>query len=281
MTPRATMRLQFHRASPSPMPSALVPYFARLGISHLYASPITTARAGSMHGYDVIDPTRVNPELGGEAALRRLVAALRAAGLGLILDIVPNHMAVGAENAWWFDVLQARPRQPLRALLRHRLGCRGRRAARQGAAAGARQAAARGAARRRDHARARSGRRRRALFPAALSDRRRTSSDGEPLEAVLSRQHYRLAWWRIANDEINWRRFFDINELVGLRMEDPEAFEDVHALIFRLYAEGLIDGVRVDHVDGLADPAALLPRAARAPRRADRRTAGRRAARRA
>ena len=76
----------------------------------------------------------------------------------------------------------------------------------------------------------------------------------ESLEAVLARQHYRLAWWRVANDEINWRRFFDINELVGLRMENSEAFEETHALIFRLYAEGMIDGVRVDHIDGLADP---------------------------
>src|SRR5439155_7144019 len=78
---------------------------------------------------------------------------------------------------------------------------------------------------------------------------------GDDLEAVLARQHYRLAWWRVANDEINWRRFFDINELAGLRMENPEAFESVHALVFRLYAEGIIDGVRVDHIDGLSDPA--------------------------
>ena len=109
MAPRATYRLQFHKGFTFADAERLVPYFARLGISHVYASPITTARAGSMHGYDVIDPTRVNPELGGEEALRKLVAALRAAGLGLIVDIVPNHMAVGAENAWWFDVLRHGP----------------------------------------------------------------------------------------------------------------------------------------------------------------------------
>ena len=102
-----------------------MPYFARLGISHLYASPITTARAGSMHGYDVIDPTRVNPELGGEEALRKLVAALRGAGLGLIVDIVPNHMAAGAENAWWMRCAAAWAAEPLCALLRHRLECGG------------------------------------------------------------------------------------------------------------------------------------------------------------
>ncbi|MGE0775998.1 MAG: alpha-amylase family glycosyl hydrolase, partial [Sphingomonadaceae bacterium] len=98
--PRATMRLQFHQDFRFADAEALVPYFARLGISHIYASPITTARPGSKHGYDVINPAHVNPELGGEGELRSLVTALRSAGLGLIVDIVPNHMAVGAENAW-------------------------------------------------------------------------------------------------------------------------------------------------------------------------------------
>ena len=106
MIPRSTMRLQFHKGFTFADAEAHIPYFARLGVSHLYASPITTARPGSMHGYDVIDPTRVNPELGGEDALKRLVTALRSAGLGLIVDIVPNHMGVGSGNAWWFDVLR-------------------------------------------------------------------------------------------------------------------------------------------------------------------------------
>jgi hypothetical protein len=109
----------------------------------LYASPITTARPGSMHGYDVIDPTRVNPELGGEEALRKLVAALRAAGLGLIVDIVPNHMAAGAENAWWFDVLRHGPRAATRPISTSTGSAEDASAARQGAAAGARQASAR------------------------------------------------------------------------------------------------------------------------------------------
>ena len=103
--PRATMRLQFHRGFTFADAEALVPYFAALGISHLYASPIMTARPGSTHGYDSIDPTRVNPELGGEEGLRRLVAELRRHELGLIVDIVPNHMAVASGNAWWIDVL--------------------------------------------------------------------------------------------------------------------------------------------------------------------------------
>ena len=254
MTPRATTRLQFHKGFTFADAERLVPYFERLGISHVYASPVTTARAGSMHGYDVIDPTRVNPELGGEAALRRFVTALRAAGLGLIVDIVPNHMAVGSENAWWIDVLRHgrasryasyfdidwdTEDDALRGkVLLPVLGKPLRDALRDGEITLAREA---------DEHVARYFQQR---FPIAGD-----VGESESLEAVLARQHYRLSFWRVANDEINWRRFFDINELAGLRMEHPSCFEDVHALIFRLYAEGLVNGVRVDHVDGLADPA--------------------------
>jgi (1->4)-alpha-D-glucan 1-alpha-D-glucosylmutase len=105
-TPRATQRLQFHHGFTFADAEALVPYFADLGISHLYASPIATARKGSSHGYDVIDPSTVNPELGGEDALRCLVATLKRHGLGLIVDIVPNHMAASLDNAWWADVVK-------------------------------------------------------------------------------------------------------------------------------------------------------------------------------
>src|ERR1700734_2179396 len=105
--PRATMRLQLHRDFTFSDASALVPYIAEMGISHVYCSPILTARAGSIHGYDVVDPTTVNPELGGEQGLRDFVAVLRSQGLGLIVDIVPNHMAVGgADNPWWLDLLE-------------------------------------------------------------------------------------------------------------------------------------------------------------------------------
>jgi len=252
---RATMRLQFHKGFTFADAGKLVPYFAHLGISHVYASPVTTARPGSMHGYDVIDPTRVNPELGGEDGLRRLVTALRAAGLGLIVDIVPNHMAVGHANAWWFDVLKhgqgsryapyfdidwnAEDETLRGKVLLPVLGKPLREALDAGEITLERKP---------DGMVARYFEQR---FPIAGH----YASEIE-LSALLARQHYRLAWWRVANDEINWRRFFDINELAGLRMEHAPAFEDVHALIFRLYAEGLIDGVRVDHVDGLADPAA-------------------------
>jgi (1->4)-alpha-D-glucan 1-alpha-D-glucosylmutase len=104
-TPRATMRLQFHKGFPFDAAVEIVPYLAALHVSHLYASPIMTAKPGSIHGYDVIDPTQVNAELGGQAGFERLVAALRVAGLGVILDIVPNHVAVGEDNPWWADVL--------------------------------------------------------------------------------------------------------------------------------------------------------------------------------
>ena len=106
MIPRATLRLQFHKDFTFADAERHVPYIASLGISHVYASPITTARAGSLHGYDVIDPTAINPELGGEQALRSFVATLRDAGLGLIVDIVPNHMAADLANPWWVDVLR-------------------------------------------------------------------------------------------------------------------------------------------------------------------------------
>jgi (1->4)-alpha-D-glucan 1-alpha-D-glucosylmutase len=269
---RATMRLQFHNGFTFADAEKLVPYLAALGISHVYASPITTARPGSMHGYDVVDPAQVNPELGAEAALRRLVAALRAAGLGLIIDIVPNHMAAVVGNAWWFDVLKhgaasryagyfdidwdAEDPELCRKVLLPVLG----KPFRDVVTAGEITLVRSGdgfAAQYFSH-----------VFP--ISDRHRGEIErlGLPafdakaqrgrqrLAALLQDQNYRLASWRVANDEVNWRRFFDINELVGLRMENPDAFEDVHALVFRLYAEGLIDGVRVDHIDGLSDPAA-------------------------
>jgi (1->4)-alpha-D-glucan 1-alpha-D-glucosylmutase len=254
MIPRATMRLQFHKGFTFAAAEKLVPYMASLGVSHVYASPITTARPGSMHGYDVIDPQRVNPELGGEAALKSLVATLRGAGMGLIVDIVPNHMAADAANVWWVDVLHhGRASQyasyfdidwdsddeSLRGkVLLPVLGKPLRDALHDGEISLAHDVG---------EPVAKYFQHRFPLSGAAHAD--------ESSAALLARQHYQLAWWRIANDAINWRRFFDINELVALRMENAEAFEDVHALIFRLYAEGAIDGVRVDHVDGLADPA--------------------------
>jgi (1->4)-alpha-D-glucan 1-alpha-D-glucosylmutase len=307
--PRATLRLQFNHGFTLDDAVGIVDWAADLGISHVYASPLLTARAGSMHGYDTVDHFSINPELGGEAALRRLVAALRARDMGLILDIVPNHMAVGGhDNAWWLDVLEWGRGSPYAAffdidfeppdvalrdkvlapflgdvygaclqrgeiVLRvdagsgrldawyhdHRLPIRPQDYASvltgvielatgcvDHAAAQAIRGVVRGAARSNE---------------ATIANNLARFATGTPdgtarLHALLERQHYRLAWWRTAAEEINWRRFFDINALAGLRVELPQVFDATHALIFRLYAEGLIDGVRVDHIDGLAEPRA-------------------------
>ena len=263
------MRLLLHEGFTFSDAARVVPYMATLGISHLYASPILTARPGSTHGYDVIDPTRVNDALGGEAGLRALVAVLRGAGMGLVVDIVPNHMAVGGgDNPWWQSVLRhgrgshyARffdidwePADPTLhgKVLAPFLG----RAYGEALVAGeVRVDAAAGVIRYFDsswpiapHDLAEVV----AQGPAAYDP---SSDDGRSrLHRLLERQHYRLAWWGTAGDEINWRRFFDINGLAALRIEDPVVFEATHATLFRLYAEGLIDGLRVDHIDGLSDP---------------------------
>ncbi|WP_460090803.1 malto-oligosyltrehalose synthase [Pseudomonas sp. S2_E02] len=316
---RATLRLQFHKGFTLEHAVPLVPYFARLGISHIYASPLLAARAGSMHGYDVVDPTQVNPELGGEPALRRLISTLREHDMGLILDIVSNHMAVGgSDNPWWLDLLewgrlspygeffdiQWHSPDPLMEgqLLLPFLGSDYGVALQEGTL--------------KLHFNAQTGsfhvehydhhfpvcpndypellKTSDALKP--LADRfgalsyqtdahslatplkeelRQLASDPSIAEAIennlkhydstseegfhklhelLERQSYRLASWRTAADDINWRRFFDINELGGLRVERPAVFEATHGKIFQLIAEGLVDGLRIDHIDGLADP---------------------------
>ncbi|HEY1539669.1 MAG TPA: alpha-amylase family glycosyl hydrolase [Solirubrobacteraceae bacterium] len=169
---RATYRLQLGPGLRFDDVRALVPYLRDLGISHLYLSPSLTARSGSTHGYDVIDPTRVSESLGGEAALRELAAA----GLGIVLDIVPNHMGTGEENRWWSD-----PQERVRVF------------------------------------------------------------DVDP-------------------DTGHYRRFFDIDDLAGVRVEDPSVFELTHAKVLALVADGVVDGLRIDHPDGLADPAGYLQR---------------------
>jgi (1->4)-alpha-D-glucan 1-alpha-D-glucosylmutase len=271
--PRATIRLQLHRGFTFDDAAALVAYFAALGVSHLYLSPILTARAGSMHGYDVVDPTRVNPELGGEEALRRLVHELRRHGLGVIADIVPNHMAIGSSNPWWMDVLahgqESRfakyfdidwmPEDPnLRGKVA--LPILGRPYG-QALAAGEislhKDKDGRGFVRYFEHSFPLSAASTAAPDQMSCDDFDPASAPGrERLNRLLDAQHYRLIWWRSANDVINWRRFFDINELAAIRVEDDEAFDFVHGTILRLYAEGLIDGLRIDHVDGLSQPGA-------------------------
>lgn len=323
--PRATVRLQFHAGFTLDDAVPLAPYLARLGNSHVYASPILKARPGSTHGYDIVDHGEINPELGGEPALRRLVAALHGVGMGLILDIVPNHMGVGgADNAAWLDVLEWGRQsafadwfdidwEPPDRTLHNRLlapflgapygevlasgDLRLRFEAETGkvhaqyfehrfpiapqhvhhvlVAAGdqrlapvaeafgrvgllqrdrpaARRAAAEAEATLRDLAATAEGADSIAATLAAFDPV--TEEGRDRLHRLLDRQHYRLAWWRAAADEINWRRFFDVNSLAGLRAEEPAVFDATHALVLRLYAEGAIDGLRIDHVDGLADP---------------------------
>jgi len=313
----ATARVQFHKNFTLNDGVELVPYLEKLGISHLYASPIFKAQPGSTHGYDIVDHGEINPEIGGEAALRRLVAALRERSMGLILDTVPNHMGVGgAQNAWWQDVLEwgrlspyaeffdidwDPPDATLRGrllapflgdsygnvLARNELNLRfdstdgrifvdyfGNRfpinprdytavllteggmletAARVFADLPAGRTAMREAAKE-----ARAELRRpeyaRAIAEALAAYDATTELGRDRLHSLLDRQNFRLAWWRAASDEINWRRFFDVNALAGIRVEIPAVFEATHAKLFELYAEGLIDGVRIDHVDGLADP---------------------------
>lgn len=265
------MRIQFHRDFTFNDAIEIIPYMDRLNVSHLYASPILKARAGSMHGYDVVDPTQINPELGGESAFRALVGVLRAKGLGLIVDIVPNHMAVGGDdNAWWLDVLQHGQQSSYAKffdidwnapglsgkILVPFLGgpyadivASGDLKLVHNDNAGRYELSYfqhRFPIRPRDHDEI-------AKYSAAHFDGR-TEPGRQHLHQLLEKQNYHLAWWKIANDTINWRRFFDINELAALRPEDDEVFEATHQKIFQLYANGLIDGVRIDHIDGLSDP---------------------------
>ncbi|WP_455288917.1 malto-oligosyltrehalose synthase [Cupriavidus necator] len=277
--PRATARLQLHPGFTFADAAGVVDYYAALGVSHLYLSPVCSARPGSSHGYDVTDFTSIRPELGGEPGLKALAGRARAAGLGLILDIVPNHMAADVtHNGWWRDVLAHgrdsrfagcfdidwTPRDPALhgKVLLPILG----QSYWETLVAGELQwvpASGDDAAHLRyfDHSLplARDSADAEAASDPGWYDA--TQADGRArLHALLERQHYRLAWWRSAAAALNWRRFFEISDLVGVREEDPQVFEAVHALVFRLLREGWIDGVRVDHVDGLADPAGYCRR---------------------
>ncbi|GAA0560779.1 malto-oligosyltrehalose synthase [Rhizomicrobium electricum] len=275
MKPLATYRIQFHKSFTFSDALKQAGYLARLGISHLYASPILMARAGSMHGYDVVDHGRVNPELGGEDGFRALAAELRKNGIGVILDIVPNHMAVGgADNPYWLDVLEKGRDsifanmfdidwEPAQANLRDKLLVpllgqpildsinAGEISLQWDERLGKFAfvyAEHRFPLRREDYEMVIVG----APSPAEADLTR--FSEPEVLRGLLEQQNFRLAYWRSAGERINWRRFFDITSLAALRVEDDAIFEQIHATVFRLYSEGLIDGVRIDHVDGLSDP---------------------------
>ncbi|GAC1548229.1 MAG: hypothetical protein NVS2B5_01990 [Beijerinckiaceae bacterium] len=338
--PRATYRLQFHKDFGFERAAVIVPYLARLGISHVYASPIFSARPGSTHGYDSIDPTKINPELDGEEGFIRFSDTLARHGLQLIIDIVPNHMGVGgADNPWWLSVLEwgeLSPHAHFFDIDWRRLGAHGklvlpflgaqygealesgnlklafdaergtfsvwqyehrfplspltypdildRAVAIVGAAAASadvlailgelRAMAAETSARRRAELPARADAIKSRLARAVRRDPAfgkaieravealngvvgRPESFG-PLHDLLERQSYRIAYWRVSASDVNYRRFFDIDSLAGLRVEERDVFEASHALIFRLVREGRVQGLRVDHIDGLADPEAYV-----------------------
>ncbi len=340
--PTATYRIQFHANFKFADAENLIPYLHELGVSHLYSSPPVKSRRGSLHGYDVADPLRINAELGTEQEVNRLVEVLRNHGMGLLLDIVPNHMAVSSENPWWMDVLEngrdsvhatffdidweaPGSKSPEiqknhivlpilsdfygRLLTDQRIVLRIDEKGFYLEAEGNRipinlktcatiletcidlltgsSMASQSVADQIRHILADV----RALSPGAvdaqyqikrdlwqiyleesavragLDDTMRTFNGTKGnaasftlLDSLICLQAYRLACWRTATEEVNYRRFFGLNDLIALREEDPKVFESVHALIFRLVAENKISGLRVDHIDGLRDPLDYLQR---------------------
>jgi (1->4)-alpha-D-glucan 1-alpha-D-glucosylmutase len=254
----ATARLQLGPDLDFAAAGAVVPYLAQLGVSHLYLSPVFAARPGSTHGYDIVDPTRVSDALGGRAGLERLAAVAHEQRLGLVLDIVPNHLVAGEHNPWWWSVLRDGEASPHGHVFdvdwsgnavasggRIVLPVLGRPLADELAAGALRIDRSGAEPRVRYHDRS---------FPIAPG-----TGAGE-LAHVLDRQHYALAWWRDAARSRSYRRFLDIDDLVGVRVEDPTVFDATHSLIVELVRAGIADGLRIDHIDGLADPAGYLGR---------------------
>ncbi|MFJ9700755.1 malto-oligosyltrehalose synthase [Streptomyces fradiae] len=248
-SPLATYRLQLQPAFPFGAAAEAVPYLASLGVTHLHLSPVLEAVPGSAHGYDVTDHGRVREELGGEAGLRELARTARTHGLGLVVDLVPNHMAAALPHnralwemlrdgpsspyARWFDVdWEAGGGKVLLPVLPARLG---------DVLDDLRVDAEAGVLRYGEQ-----------VFPL------RAGTAGLPLAELLDAQWYRPAWWRLARTELNYRRFFTISDLIGVRVEDPEVFEATHAKILELVRDGVVEGLRIDHPDGLADPEAYL-----------------------
>ena len=332
--PVATYRLQLTADFDFDAAAAIVPYLKALGITHLYASPFMKARKGSTHGYDIVDHTQINPELGGEAGFGRLSEALKQHDLGLILDFVPNHVGVHfADNPWWLDVLEWGPASPHAAsfdtdwdLLPYRarpgmllpiIGSsygqaleKGEIELRYDAGEGnfsawyfqhrlpiaperyseilraiVKQAGAEDSAAgklilelaSRYKGLRHPNRKEAPAFKAALKgiadgaeiiarglEAYRAGPDRAAqvlaLHHLLERQHYRLGHWRLASSDINYRRFFDVNTLAGLRIEDAGTFDAIHRLVKKLIADDRLRGLRLDHIDGLRDPAQYFQR---------------------
>ena len=227
----------------------IAPYLADLGVTHLYCSPYLQAAPGSAHGYDVVDHSRLSDELGGQPAFDRMAASCRDAGLGIVLDIVPNHMAVSppqSQNAQWWSVLREGQASPYAQWFDIDWGGDGR--VLVPVLGGPLADVAGDLELQTDRVR---------YFEHELPIAPGTVAEGDVL-ATLAGQHYRLADWREAKDALNYRRFFDVTELTGVRVELPAVFEATHRLVLDQVAAGVIDGLRVDHPDGLADPAGYL-----------------------
>lgn len=263
--PVSTYRIQFRNGMTFDRAAALVPYLQRFGISHLYASPIFTATSDSTHGYDVTDACEIDPAIGGRDGFDRLVSALKQAGLGLILDIVPNHMAASLENPWWRDVVEHGENS---RYARHFDIDWSRRLTLPFLGDDFEEALAKGEiAVKRDPL---SNKPALAYFdtyypltPQSWQGREEaTLSLSEPhdIARLHEQQPYQLTCWRDAASNLSYRRFFEITGLVGVRVEDDTVFDDTHRLILELVHSGAVDGLRVDHVDGLADPKAYLER---------------------
>ena len=276
----ATYRLQFRQGVTFEAAARQVPYLVDLGVSHIYASPIFKAVPGSAHGYDVVDPGELDPDLGGWAAFDLLAATLRDHDLGLLLDIVPNHMAASTTNPWWTDVLRhgrdstfahyfdidwSRPKLLLpllgepygEALAEDRFELR--------IDPGSGEVCFSYY----DHCLPLSPESSETLRSSALSLEQvvaKTNDDRAELHRIHETQHWRLAYWRLAREALGYRRFFEISELIGLRVEDASVFAAVHRLPLQLVKEGVVDGLRIDHVDGLADPKTYLDRLGQASR---------------
>ncbi|SDH43084.1 maltooligosyl trehalose synthase [Arthrobacter subterraneus] len=250
-TPRSTYRLQIRSSFDLSAAAETVPYLVDLGVDWVYLSPVLTAEKGSDHGYDVTDPTSVDPERGGADAFDALCRTAHEAGLGVLVDIVPNHVGVAtpAQNAWWWDLL-AKGRDSRYAEAfdvdwdagggRIRIPVLG-----DGDGEEEQLKVVDGELHYYEN-----------RFPIAED----TAKPGDTGAQVHARQHYELVNWRRADSELNYRRFFGVNTLAGVRVEVPWVFDEAHSEVRRWFAESLVDGVRIDHPDGLADPAGYLER---------------------
>jgi len=263
--PGSTCRLQLHAGFGFADAAALGGYLAGLGVTHVYLSPILQAAPGSMHGYDVVDHSAISADLGGEGGFRAMAAELRRHGLGLIVDVVPNHMGIGAPeslNHQFWSVLAGGPDSPAAHWFDIDWAARGGRLLLPVLGGPPAEVAADLAVDPAgDPGHPDSGPVLR-YFEHVLPLRAGTA--GLPLAELLAAQHYELADWRTASAELNWRRFFDITSLIGIQVQESDVFAATHEVLLGLAAEGLIDGLRIDHPDGLADPRGYLQRLATA-----------------